>query len=228
MQQLHEIAYIRTDFSTKFGIPRQSGLIEELKATIYFAPPYRDISALRGLEGYSHIWLIWKFSESVMEHWSPTVKPPRLGGNCRMGVFATRSPFRPNPLGLSCVRLEGIETGGTEGPVLHVAGADLMDGTPIYDIKPYIPYADCRLEATGGFAEKVMDYSLDVDFPDALLKEIPMEKRAAILRVLAQDPRPGYRHDDDDRRYGVAFAGFDVRFTVAEGVLHVCEVVRLK
>ena len=225
MRTMEPIAHIRTDFPDKFGIPRQSGLIDALKGTIVFEPKYRDASALRGLEGYSHIWLIWEFSESVMETWSPTVKPPRLGGNRRMGVFATRSPFRPNPLGLSCVKLERIELSTPNGPVLHVAGADLMDGTPIYDIKPYLPHADCHPEATGGFSSDVKDYKLDVVFPDDLLTVIPPDKREAIVRVLEQDPRPGYRHGDDDRRYGVAFAGYDVRFTVRDGVLTVVEVV---
>ena len=221
-----EIAHIRTDFPTKFGIPRQSGLVESLKGTIVFAPEYRDPNALRGLEGYSHIWLIWKFSGAERETWSPTVKPPRLGGNRRMGVFATRSPFRPNPIGLSCVRLEGVEYDTPEGAVLHVAGADLMDGTPIYDIKPYLPYADCRPEATDGFAGEVFDYAVEVDFPPELLEKIPQDKREGLIEVLKQDPRPGYRHADDGRRFGVDFAGFDVRFTVQEGVLTVCEVVK--
>ena len=227
MQQLREIARIHTDFSSKFGIPRQSGLIDALKGRIVFEPEFRDVTALRGLEGYSHLWLIWQFSESVMERWSPTVKPPLLGGNARMGVFATRSPFRPNPLGLSCVKLEGIDTGGPEGPVLRVAGADLLDGTPIYDIKPYLPYADCHPEASGGFTEGLAPAPLEVDFPDALLAFIPPEKRDALRAVLALDPRPGYRRSDSDRRYGVEFAGFDVRFTVLGGVLRVCEVVAL-
>ena len=221
-----EIAHIRTDFPTKFGIPRQSGLVESLKGTIVFAPEYRDPNALRGLEGYSHIWLIWKFSGAERETWSPTVKPPRLGGNRRMGVFATRSPFRPNPIGLSCVRLLGVEYDTPEGAVLHVAGADLMDGTPIYDIKPYLPYADCRPEATDGFAGEVFDYAVEVDFPPDLLEKIPQDKREGLIEVLKQDPRPGYRHADDGRRFGVDFAGFDVRFTVQEGVLTVCEVVK--
>ena len=221
-----EIAHIRTDFPTKFGIPRQSGLVESLRGTIVFAPEYRDPNALRGLEGYSHIWLIWKFSGAERETWSPTVKPPRLGGNRRMGVFATRSPFRPNPIGLSCVRLLGVEYDTPEGAVLHVAGADLMDGTPIYDIKPYLPYADCRPEATDGFAGEVFDYSVEVDFPPQLLEKIPQDKREGLIEVLKQDPRPGYRHADDGRRFGVDFAGFDVRFTVQDGVLHVCEIVR--
>ena len=221
-----EIAHIRTDFPTKFGIPRQSGLVESLKGTVVFAPEYRDPNALRGLEGYSHIWLIWKFSGAERETWSPTVKPPRLGGNRRMGVFATRSPFRPNPIGLSCVKLLGVEYDTPEGAVLHVAGADLMDGTPIYDIKPYLPYADCRPEATDGFAGEVFDYAVEVDFPQELLEKIPQDKREGLIEVLKQDPRPGYRHADDGRRFGVDFAGFDVRFTVQDGVLRVCEIVK--
>lgn len=228
MQYLEEIAHIHSDFPTKFGIPRQSGLVDALKATIVFTPAYRDINALRGLEGFSHIWLIWQFSASASEGWSPTVRPPRLGGNRRMGVFATRSPFRPNPLGLSCVRLEGIDADAPDGPVLRVAGADLMDGTPLYDIKPYIP-TDCHPEATGGFSDAVRDYRLAVDFPEDLLACIPESRREAILAVLAQDPRPGYRHEDEDpqRRFGLSFAGFDVRFTVSQGVLHVREVVEV-
>ena len=224
MREIVPIARIHTDFTEKFGIPRQSGLVDALKATITFEPEYRDASALRGLEDFSHLWLIWEFSESVMERWSPTVKPPRLGGNRRMGVFATRSPFRPNPLGLSCVRLEGVELSTPEGPVIHVAGADLLDGTPIYDIKPYLPYADSHPEATGGFTDGIDYGRLAVDFPGALLAQIPEDKRAALIEVLAQDPRPGYRHGDSDRPYGVAFAGFDVRFTVAGGALKVFEV----
>ena len=227
MQRLETIATIRTDFPSKFGIPRQSGLVEALRSTIVFEPAYRDASALRGLEGFSHLWLIWQFSESVMARWSPTVKPPRLGGNVRMGVFATRSPFRPNPLGLSCVRLLSVEKTTHEGPVLHVAGADLMDGTPIYDIKPYIPYADCHPDATGGFTDGIDYPRLQVDFPEALLLRIPQDKRAALVEVLAQDPRPGYKRGDDDRRYGIAFAGFDVRFTVRDDTLRVVEVVAL-
>ena len=228
MAGLDIIARVRTDFPSKFGIPRQSGLIEALKGTVVFEPKYRDATALRGLEGYSHLWLIWQFSESVMERWSPTVKPPRLGGNTRMGVFATRSPFRPNPLGLSCVKLEGIETGTPEGPVLRIAGADLMDGTPVYDIKPYLPYADCHPEATGGFSEKIAPRPLDVEFPPELLSLMPPDKRQAIIEVLAQDPRPGYHSGDASRRYGVQFAGFDVRFVVEGALLRVVEVVRLQ
>ena len=225
MQQLDIIARIHSDFPTKFGIPRQSGLADALRAEIIFEPKYQDASALRGLEGFSHIWLIWQFSESVMAEWSPTVKPPRLGGNRRMGVFATRSPFRPNPLGLSCVRLTGMRFSSPRGPVLEVAGADLMDGTPIYDIKPYLPLVDCHPEATEGFAGDTRDYALQVDFPAALMAELPREKREAAVQVLRQDPRPGYRHSDDGRRYGINFAGFDIRFTVSEGILRVCELV---
>ncbi|MGX8705854.1 MAG: tRNA (N6-threonylcarbamoyladenosine(37)-N6)-methyltransferase TrmO [bacterium] len=228
MRVIEPIAHIRSDFPDKFGIPRQSGLIDALKAEIVFEPKYRDASALRGLEGYSHIWLIWEFSGSAMEEWSPTVKPPRLGGNRRVGVFATRSPFRPNPLGLSCVKLEAIRLSGPEGPTLRVAGADLMDGTPIFDIKPYLPHADCHPEATGGFSDAVKDYALNVEFPEPLLQKLPPDKREAIIRVLEQDPRPGYRHGDSTRRYGVAFAGFDIRFTVEEGTLKVCEVIPLR
>lgn len=225
MHTIDVIAHIHTDFATKFGIPRQSGIVDALKGEIVFTPAYRDPSALRGLEGFSHLWLIWDFSQSHRESWSPTIRPPRLGGNRRMGVFATRSPFRPNPIGLSCVKLERIDLNGPEGPVLHVAGADLMDGTPIYDIKPYVPYADCHPEATGGFSEAVRDYALEVDFPEPLLNRMDADKRQAIIEVLAQDPRPGYRHDDPDRVFGVTFAGKDVRFTVLENRLTVVDVV---
>ena len=225
MQALKTIATIHTDFPSKFGIPRQGGLIDALKATVSFEPEYRDATALRGLEGYSHLWLIWGFSKVHQEGWSPTVKPPRLGGNRRMGVFATRSPFRPNPLGLSCVRLEGVDPSTPEGPVLRVAGADLMDGTPIYDIKPYLPHADCHPEATSGFSGEVVDYAVEVDFPEPLLQRLPPDKREAAVEVLRQDPRPGYKRGDSDRRYGVPFAGYDLRFTVEGGVLRVLEVV---
>ena len=227
VQLIEPIARIRSDFPDKFGIPRQSGLIEALKAEIIFEPKYQDPSALRGLEGYSHVWLIWQFSESVMARWSPTVKPPRLGGNRRVGVFATRSPFRPNPLGLSCVKLEEIELFTPEGPVLRVAGADLMNGTPIYDIKPYLPHVDSHPDAMSGFAGEVRDYALSVDFPEELLNLLPGDRREAALQILAQDPRPGYRHGDSDRRYGVSFAGRDIRFVVEGDTLHVVEVVRL-
>lgn len=220
------IARIHTDFPEKFGIPRQSGLVDGLTGRIVFEEKYRNPDALRGIEGFSHLWLIWQFSRAIREEWSPTVKPPRLGGNQRMGVFATRSPFRPNPIGLSCVRLQRVELHTAEGPVLWVAGIDLLDGTPIYDVKPYLPYADCRPEATGGFAQEVMGHRLEVAFPEELLALVPPEKREALREVLAQDPRPGYQHNEPDRRYGVAFAGLDVRFTVEGDVLLVREVVR--
>ncbi len=226
MRQIDVIAHIRTDFNTKFGIPRQSGIIDSLKAEIRFTPKYRDPSALRGLEGFSHLWLIWEFSEAIREEWSPTIRPPRLGGNKRMGVFATRSPFRPNPIGLSCVRIESIDLNTPDGPVIRVTGADLMDGTPIYDIKPYVPYADCHPDALGGFSDDVREYALEVDFPEELLARMPEDKRAAIIEVLAQDPRPGYRHNDPDRVFGVAFAGYDIRFKVEENVLRVVDVVK--
>lgn len=217
------IAYIHTDFPTKFGIPRQSGLVEELKGEIHFEPEYRNPDAFRGLEGFSHIWLLWKFSESKKDHWSATVKPPRLGGKKRMGVFATRSPFRPNDIGLSCVKLDRVEF-SEEGPILFVSGIDLMDGTPIYDIKPYIPYADCHPEATEGFVSGTKQHELQVVFPEELLEKLPPEKHKAVVGVLKQDPRPAY-DADPDRVYGVEFAGFDVRFSVREEILTVCEVV---
>ena len=220
------IARIHTDFPEKFGIPRQSGLVDGLTGRIVFEEKYRNPDALRGIEGFSHLWLIWQFSRAIREEWSPTVKPPRLGGNQRMGVFATRSPFRPNPIGLSCVRLQRVELHTAEGPVLWVAGIDLLDGTPIYDVKPYLPYADCHPEATGGFAQEVMGHRLEVAFPEELLALVPPEKREALREVLAQDPRPGYQHNEPDRRYGVAFAGLDVRCPVEGDVLLVREVVR--
>jgi tRNA-Thr(GGU) m(6)t(6)A37 methyltransferase TsaA len=217
------IAYMHSDFPTKFGIPRQSGLVEELRSTIVFEPEFRNPDALRGIEGYSHLWLIWQFSEAVQETWSPTVRPPRLGGNTRMGVFATRSPFRPNSLGLSCVKLIGVEQTADHGTVLHVAGADLMDGTPIFDIKPYIPYGDAHPEATGGFTDTADDFLLKVDFPETLLSLLPEDKRSAALGVLSHDPRPSYQRKPG-RVYGLSFAGFDIRFTVEEDTLHVVEV----
>ena len=222
--EITSIAHIRGDFPEKFGIPRQSGLVEELTATIVFAPAYRDPSALRGLEGFSHLWLIWEFSQTRQGRWSPTVRPPRLGGNKRLGVFATRSPFRPNPLGLSCVRLLEVGQDDESGPVLLVAGADLMDGTPIYDIKPYLPYADCKPEALGGFAARPKGADLAVECPVAVLAAVPDDKRTALLAVLAQDPRPQYQ-DDPDRVYGMAFAGTEVKFRVAGGRLRVTEIL---
>lgn len=217
------IARIHSDFPAKFGIPRQSGLADSLRATIVFEPKYRNPDALRGLEDFSHLWLIWQFSEAVRADWSPTVRPPRLGGNTRMGVFATRSPFRPNAIGLSCVGLVGLHETPEYGTVIEVSGADLMDGTPIFDIKPYIPYADCRPEATGGFTDRAEDYLLQVDFPPPLLTLVPEPKQAALLEVLSHDPRPSYQKDPD-RVYGMAFGGLDVRFRVAGKTLTVVEV----
>ena len=213
------VAHIESDFPEKFGIPRQALLVEELRARIVFEEEFRNAEALRGIEGFSHLWLIWQFSEAVREGFSPTVRPPRLGGNTRMGVFATRSPFRPNALGLSCVRLLGTETLPGKGTVLLVAGADLMDGTPIYDIKPYLPYADCRPEATGGFAPAA-EALLEVRFAAGEEAKIPEEKRAALRGVLANDPRPRYQ-DGAEREYAMSFADTEVRFRVADGVLTV-------
>ena len=223
---IEPIAHIETALPTKFGLPRQSGLVPALRARIVFEPLYRDPVAFRGLEGYSHIWLIWGFSENERDSWAATVKPPRLGGNRRMGVFATRSPYRPNALGLSCVELTELAHDEKLGPVLYVAGADLMDGTPIYDIKPYLPYTDSRPQAADGFAGAVYDYALEVDFPPALLERIPPEHRQALLGLLAQDPRPAYI-DDPARRYGFNYLTYDVRFTVADGKLTVVDVVDL-
>ena len=192
---------------------RQSGLVEELEADVVFEPQFRDLNALRGLEGFSHIWLIWDFSEVRDKGWTPTVRPPRLGGNRRLGVFATRSPFRPNPIGLSCVRLAGIDPHTERGPVLRVRGADLMDGTPIYDIKPYLPYSDCKPEAVGGFASTPKEASLEVEISPELLAQVPQELREALLGVLAQDPRPAYQ-EDETRIYGMGFGGLDIKFRV--------------
>lgn len=221
--QMRPIAHIRSAFPTKFGIPRQSGLARALTAQVVFEPPYREAAALRGLEEFSHIWLIWQFSEAVRDKWSPTVRPPRLGGNTRMGVFATRSPFRPNAIGLSAVKLERVELSTPEGPLLHVAGADLMDGTPILDIKPYLPYADSIPEAAGGFASGGAPARLEVACPPELLARVPEGLRAGLLEVLACDPRPPYQHDPD-RRYGMAFGGVEVSFTVAGDTLTVRDI----
>ena len=220
---IEPIAYMRSDFPTKFGIPRQSGLAENLRSTIVFEPKYRNSDALRGLEDFSHLWLIWQFSEAVRTEWTPTVRPPRLGGNTRMGVFATRSPFRPNSLGLSCVRIIGLEQTVENGTVIHVAGADLMDGTPIFDIKPYIPYSDAHPDALGGFTDTASDFILDVDFPPHMLQLLPEEKQQAIIEVLRHDPRPSYQQSAD-RIYGLSFAGFDIRFHVVANNLYVREV----
>ena len=220
------IARMKSDFSTKFGIPRQSGLVQELRSTIVFEPEFRNADALRGIDGFSHLWIIWQFSEAVRTEWSPTVRPPRLGGNTRMGVFATRSPFRPNNLGLSCVKLLGIEETAEHGTVLHVGGADLMDGTPIFDIKPYIPYADCQIDAIGGFTDTAGDFLLEVDFPATLLSLLPESKREAAVQVLSHDPRPSYQRKLG-RVYGLTFAGFDIRFTVEETRLTVVAVEKV-
>ena len=219
------IARMHSDFATKFGIPRQSGLVEALRSTIVFEPEFRNSDALRGIEDFSHLWLIWQFSEAVRQGWSPTVRPPRLGGNTRMGVFATRSPFRPNNLGLSSVRLLGVEQTREFGTVLHVGGADLMDGTPIFDIKPYIPYADCHPEATEGFTGQVEMQALTVEIPPELLARFPVEKRDALVGVLAQDPRPRYQADAS-RVYGLEFGGYEVKFTVSDQILTVTDIAK--
>ncbi len=220
--ELKPIAAIRSDFPTKFGLPRQSGLVEELKSFIVFEKEYSAPAAFAGLEDYSHIWVLWGFSEAIREGWSPTVRPPRLGGNIRKGVFATRSPFRPNPIGLSCVRLLRIcrEGGRT---VLEVAGADMTDGTPVYDIKPYLPYTDSREGAVGGFADALIGDRLSVVFPPALYERLPEDRREALIKLLRSDPRPSYQNDPE-RVYGFRFAGYEVRFTVSEGVLTVCQI----
>ncbi len=220
------IAHIHTDFATKFGVPRQSGLVPQLRAEIVFEPAYRNPDALRGLEGFSHLWLLWHFSQVKQESWSPTVRPPRLGGNARMGVFATRSPYRPNPIGLSCVKLEDIRLHTDQGPVLVVSGADLMDGTPLFDIKPYLAYADSRPEATGGFIEGLTDRQVTVECPPTLLQPLAEDSRQALLAVLAHDPRPTYQNDPD-RVYGMDFGGWQVKFTVADGVLRVQSITPL-
>ena len=217
------IARIENDFTEKFGIPRQSGLANAVVSRIVFEPEFRNDDALRGMDGFSHLWLIWQFSQAIREDWSPTVRPPRLGGNTRLGVFATRSPFRPNPLGLSSVRFLGTER-TEKGTVLLVAGADLMDGTPIFDIKPYIPYCDCHADASGGFTDTAGDFLLQVDFPDKLLKKLPDSKQEGLLEVLSHDPRPSYQNDPD-RVYGLTYGNWDIRFTVKEKTLQVQEVI---
>ena len=217
------VARIHTDFPTKFGIPRQSGLVEELKSTLVFEPEYRDENALRGIEQFSHLWLIWQFSEAVREDWSPTVRPPRLGGNTRIGVFATRSPFRPNAIGLSSVKLEGVRRDPKYGMVLDLSCADLMDGTPILDIKPYIPFSDSHPEASEGYTAQTITHALEVVFPEELLEKVPYQKRAALQGVLRQDPRPSYQ-EDSQRIYGFNFAGQEIRFRVADDVLTVVEI----
>lgn len=218
--ELKPIGWVKSDFQSKFGIPRQSGLVEELRATVLFAPEYRVREAFRGLEGFSHLWLLWEFSESRREKWSPTVRPPRLGGNQRVGVFATRSPFRPNPIGLSCVKLERIELDSPEGPALHVLGADLLDGTPVFDVKPYVPMTDCRPDAMGGFSDAHKEDRLEVEFPGELREKVPADKLAALTGILSGDPRPSYQNDSR-RVYGMSFAGLEIKFTVGNGLLRV-------
>lgn len=221
------IGHIRNDYKEKFGIPRQSGIVTSVESEIVLEPEFRNPHVFNGIEGYSHLWLLWQFSENLRDNWSPTVLPPRLGGKTHMGVFATRSPFRPNPIGLSCVKLLRYEITLREGPVLYVAGADLMDGTPIYDIKPYLPYADSHPEAASGFAGTVGEYQLSVEIPKELAEMLPSEKLETIKDILAEDPRPSYQNDPD-RRYGMAFGGFDIRFKVDGKKLKVCEVVRME
>lgn len=223
-QEIKIIAHIRSDFPTKFGLPRQSGLVSELRAEIVFEPEYRNPDALRGLEGFSHLWIIWEFSEAKRDNWSPTVRPPRLGGNTRMGVFATRSPFRPNPIGLSCVEILGIRQDKELGPVIEVGGADLMDGTPIYDIKPYIPYADAHPEAKKGFTAQNQGYRLEVEIPEKMQKQLPPDKLEGLFGILAQDPRPSYQ-DDPERVYGFEYAGYEVKFRVNGSRLYVVKIV---
>ena len=224
---IEPIAHIRTAFPEKFGIPRQSGLAGSLIGRIVFEPQYRNVEALRGLEGFSHIWLIWEFSANRKKEgeWQPTVRPPRLGGNTHMGVFATRSPFRPNPLGLSCVEIESIDPDAPDGPMINVRGADLMDGTPVYDIKPYIKYADCRPHAVCGYVDRMNERSLKVVLPNEIASVI--EDRTlipALVETLQLDPRPSY-HDDPERIYGLSFSGYNVRFTVSGTVLNVVEIL---
>lgn len=221
------IAKIESDYKEKFGIPRQSGIADELTAKIVFEPEYRVTEALRGIENYSHLWLIWQFSKAVREDWSPTVRPPRLGGNKRMGVFATRSPFRPNPIGLSSVKLVGVERTSDRGDVLIVSGADLLDGTPIYDIKPYLPFTDSHPDAVGGFADDVQDYALKVVFCKELLTKIHISKQNALLKILEHDPRPSYQKDAD-REYGMKFGDYEIFFKVADDTLTVTRVEILK
>ncbi len=217
------IARMKSDFPTKFGIPRQSGLVKQLRSTIIFEPEFRNADALRGLEDYSHLWIIWQFSEAIRQQWSPTVRPPRLGGNTRMGVFATRSPFRPNAIGLSCVELIGLEQTKDYGTVIHVAGADLMDGTPILDIKPYLPYSDCQVNAIGGFTTNAPELRLQVNIPPELIDKIPEGKRDALLGILSHDPRPAYQQDKD-RVYGLDFAGLNIHFSVEGDTLTVLDI----
>lgn len=220
---MYTIGHIHTDFPEKFGVPRQSGRISSLTGYIDFLPEYRQLQAFRGIEEFSHLWLIWEFHLSDKSNWSATVKPPRLGGNTRMGVFATRSPYRPNNIGLSSVRLEAFIPDSETGPRLLISGVDMVDGTPLFDIKPYIPYSDCHPDATGGFIDRIEDAPLEVVFPQEMLRIFPQSKRSAVLSVLAEDPRPGYQNDSS-RVYGIYFAGYNVRFTVSDKILTVASV----
>lgn len=225
--EIKPIAQIHNDFTSKFGIPRQSGIVDEIESVIIFEPKYRNPDALRGIEDFTHLWLIWEFSENADKgDWSPTVRPPKLGGNVRKGVFATRSPFRPNPIGLSCVKLVAVEQSEKCGTVLRVSGADLMNGTPIYDIKPYVPYSDSHPEACGGFALDAESAALKVEMPEDVIKVFPERKRDSLRAILSQDPRPGYQHSPE-RIYGVEFAGYDIRFKVNGDTLTVVEIVEI-
>lgn len=226
MTEIEPIAYIYTDFNTKFGVPRQSGLCSELVGKIVFEPKFRNADSLRGLSGFSHIWLIWGFSEVKQKEYSPTVRPPRLGGNKRVGVFAARSPFRPNGMGLSCVKLEKTDYDCPDAPVIYVSGIDMMNGTPIFDIKPYVPVTDCKPEATDGFTAETKDYKISVDFPEKLLNILPESKRTAAVQMLSLDPRPSYI-SDENRIFGVEFADFDIRFKVVGDTLTVTEVIKI-
>lgn len=221
--RINAIAHIQTDFPSKFGIPRQSGIAKTV-GKIVFEPKYRSREALRGLEGYSHIWLIWQFSEALRDSWSPTVRPPRLGGNRRVGVFASRSPFRPNSLGLSSVKILNIDLNTPDGPVIYVEGADMMDNTPIFDIKPYLPFADCHIDAVGGFADEKKDYALNVTVPKNLLDILPESKQEPLKDILSADPRPSYQ-DDPTRCYGFSYAGFEIKFHVDGSELIVSDII---
>ena len=224
--ELKEIAVIHTDFPEKFGIPRQSGLVGGLQGTIVFSPEYRNADAIRGLNDFSHLWLVWGFSKAKKDHWSATVRPPRLGGKVRMGIFATRSPFRPNPIGLSSVKLESVTMDEKLGPIITVSGIDMLDGTPIYDIKPYLPYVDCMPDARGGFADRVKGYALEVEIPEKLLLKLPNEQQGCVREILAEDPRPSYQNDPD-RVYGMEYAGYEIKFRVKDYRLTVCEIERV-
>ena len=224
--ELKVIAHIKNDFTEKFGIPRQSGIVNTVKSDIVFESQYRNPDALRGLEQYTHIWILWEFTESVRSEWSPTVRPPRLGGNKRMGVFATRSPFRPNPIGLSCVKIDRIRLDTTSGPVITVSGADLMNGTSIYDIKPYLPYVDSHPDASNGFALDTREALLEVIIPDSIAENLSEAKRNELIEILAQDPRPQYQNEPE-RVYTMSFGGYDVSFRVDSGTLNVCKIVQI-